>query len=227
MNLQNKLLSKLATLTSYKSAVTSGMSTSGTSTSGTVVNKYKSNTPSRSLIKMKEVGGKDVRKPISTGNELNGVRSMEQPVIGNVLKDNNCLKTTNITSPLKPLNKTAASYIAVEGYPGYFVSREGIVYSNHYGSMNPLKPRLAHNGYQRVYMRNSESNKREDQYIHRLVAKAYLKNKENYTVVNHKDCNRSNNNVDNLEWTTSAGNNIYTLDNNRAYRDEFGRFHSV
>lgn len=118
-------------------------------------------------------------------------------------------------------------YKAIEDFPGYFISPEGVVYSNYYGDMQPLTPRAATNGYQRVYMRNATTNKRVDRYIHRLVAQAYLRNKYGYPIVNHKDCDRTNNTVDNLEWVTSAGNNIYTLEHNRAYRDERGRFHSV
>ena len=45
--------------------------------------------------------------------------------------------------------------------------------------------------------------------IHRLVAESFLCNPHNYEVVNHKDENRANNNVDNLEWCTYAYNINY------------------
>lgn len=46
--------------------------------------------------------------------------------------------------------------------------------------------------------------------VHRLVAETYLPNPDRYPVINHKDHNRKNNNVDNLEWCSVAYNNQYS-----------------
>lgn len=43
--------------------------------------------------------------------------------------------------------------------------------------------------------------------IHRLVAIAFIPNPNNYPCVNHIDCNKENNNADNLEWCTYKQNN--------------------
>ena len=61
------------------------------------------------------------------------------------------------------------------------------------------------------YLRVSLCKNGEIKYysIHRLVAEEFIPNENNYPCVNHKDCNTSNNNVENLEWMTYEENNSY------------------
>jgi len=50
--------------------------------------------------------------------------------------------------------------------------------------------------------------------VHRLVAQTFINNPDNLPYVNHKDCDRTNNNVNNLEFCTSSYN--------AKYREKFG-----
>lgn len=53
-------------------------------------------------------------------------------------------------------------------------------------------------------LNNKQCTKRD--YLHRLVARYFLDNPDDLPQVNHKDCNKSNNCVDNLEWISASDN---------------------
>ena len=57
--------------------------------------------------------------------------------------------------------------------------------------------------------------------IHRLVAEAFIDNIDNKEQVNHKDCDKLNNNLNNLEWVTPMENILHAVENNRQ-RDQNG-----
>lgn len=52
-------------------------------------------------------------------------------------------------------------------------------------------------------------------FVHRLVAYAFLPNPENLAYVNHKDRDRSNNRLENLEWISEAGNQHHWREDER------------
>ena len=87
-------------------------------------------------------------------------------------------------------------------YDKYEVNQFGEI--RHKKRKQILKPRPNRSGYEYVNFRiNGES---KNFAIHRIVANAFIPNPNGYTEVNHKDYNKSNNCVDNLEWVTSSGN---------------------
>ncbi len=73
-----------------------------------------------------------------------------------------------------------------------------------------LKPRLPKNGY--PYVSLSKNGKRVTYTVHRIVALHFLDNPNNYPEVNHKDGDKSNNAVENLEWCTSSENKKHCFD---------------
>lgn len=94
----------------------------------------------------------------------------------------------------------------VKGYEGrYLVSTKGQVYS--IISEKLLKPQKTEKGYFVVELRGG--NKRKVKKIHRLVAEAFLENPFSRTEINHKDGNKQNNTVENLEWSTRSENLIH------------------
>lgn len=72
-----------------------------------------------------------------------------------------------------------------------------------------LKTRLDKDGYVLV---NLSKDKSQNTYkVHRLVAAAFIENKDIKPEVNHKDKNKSNNKIDNLEWVTAKENSTHRV----------------
>ena len=69
-------------------------------------------------------------------------------------------------------------------------------------------------GYLQVSIRYDEEKKFINRYVHRLVAEAFLSDThtEEKNYVNHKDGNKINNKVDNLEWVTASENEQHAHD---------------
>lgn len=93
----------------------------------------------------------------------------------------------------------------IKGYEGlYQVSNLGNV--KRLKSKYVLEERLVRKEMQPIYkyysVLLSKHGNGKHYFIHRLVAQEFLPNENNYPCVNHKDGNKTNNNVENLEWCT-------------------------
>ena len=100
----------------------------------------------------------------------------------------------------------------VENYEGlYQVSNLGRVKSLKDNNGKPrekiMKQGKTKNGYLRIML--CKNGKRERFLVHRLVANAFIPNPNNFKCVNHKDEDKTNNCVNNLEWCTYQYNNTY------------------
>lgn len=70
-----------------------------------------------------------------------------------------------------------------------------------------LKQGRSEKGYPQVVLRNSPHNRSIK--VHQLVALTFIENPDNKPFVNHKDGNKENNHVDNLEWVTHSENMLH------------------
>lgn len=74
-----------------------------------------------------------------------------------------------------------------------------------------LTPATMKNGYLRVEMSRNGIHKLN--LVHRLVAQAFIPNINNYREINHINCNKSDNRIENLEWVSSSQNKIHAIEN--------------
>ena len=94
----------------------------------------------------------------------------------------------------------------IEDYNNYEVSNLGNV--RNVKTKHILKPNYSNKGYACLYlMKNHKSKKIR---VHRLVAKMFIPNPGNLPQANHKDENKSNNYVENLEWCDKSYNVNYS-----------------
>lgn len=95
----------------------------------------------------------------------------------------------------------------IPNYPNYFVDTDGNVYSNKSGKLKKITPWLDGKGnYLQVGL--WKGNKRHRLLVHRLVAITFIPNPNNLPEVNHKDKNKINCAVSNLEWCDRKSNLI-------------------
>ena len=106
-------------------------------------------------------------------------------------------------------------WVPISGYQGiYEVSNLGRVKSlprpvwNYTKPGRIMKQRAKENGYFTVALCNGGTKERHV-YVHRLVAAAFIPNPDSLREVNHKNFNKQDNRVENLEWCTSAENKAH------------------
>lgn len=106
-------------------------------------------------------------------------------------------------------------WITINEFPKYEISNFGRVKNN---KNRILKIGTHRDGYKQVCLRKNK--KSYTRKIHRLVAIAFIPNPENKPVVNHIDEDRTNNQVENLEWMTVKENNLYGNHMNNIFKSQ-------
>lgn len=97
----------------------------------------------------------------------------------------------------------------IPDFPGYFCDQEGKVYSNKSGHLCLRRSSLIGAGYASVQL--WKNGKNFPRYIHRLVLEVFSGLKPGHEC-NHKDGNKTNNSLENLEWVTKSQNQRHRCD---------------
>jgi hypothetical protein len=106
----------------------------------------------------------------------------------------------------------------IEGYGGrYQISNYGRLWNVATQSM--MKPQLKKTGYLQVNLMKPNK-KMVSERVHRLVALYFCEKPDGCNVVNHIDSNKTNNNAENLEWTTVSGNTKHCYEHNEKFRKQ-------
>lgn len=98
--------------------------------------------------------------------------------------------------------KSLKNFVPVEGFDLYMVDPYGRVYSLYKKKL--LKPYTSSFGYWKLVLYNEDE--KVNKKIHRLVAAAFIDNPDTKPQVNHKNGNKKDNRVSNLEWVTTKEN---------------------
>ncbi len=96
----------------------------------------------------------------------------------------------------------------VQLFNGYSISENGEITSRF---CRVVKHQVSNAGYVRVELYNKGKGRKYS--LHRLLAQAFIPNPEGKPVINHKDGNKLNNALDNLEWATRRENQLHAYQN--------------
>lgn len=105
------------------------------------------------------------------------------------------------------MRETTEIWKPIKGFKHYSISNLGRV-KNPFGKI--MKPQTNYKGYLVLKLHPYGGGKASQMSVHRAVAMSFIDNPNNFPQVNHKDYNKKNNCVTNLEWCNSEYNQRYS-----------------
>lgn len=111
------------------------------------------------------------------------------------------------------------NFTPIPNYPKYLINQDGQIYSTI--SQRLLRPTKTAKGYYGVELHSKWA------AVHRLVAITFLTNSDNLPQVNHKDEDKSNNKLENLEWCSNQYNADYSFSKIHKFIDPNGEIVTI
>ena len=100
----------------------------------------------------------------------------------------------------------------ITDYTNYWISSDGKIFNeNNQGKNVPTY--LNHKGYKVVGLYNKLTGKTDKLRVARLVATEFIRTPESKEQVNHKDGDKTNNKIENLEWVSNTQNRKHAVEN--------------
>lgn len=100
------------------------------------------------------------------------------------------------------------TWTKINGYNNYSISKNGQIRNDITGKIKA--DRINSRGYSLVDLYSN--GERQTERVHRLVADTFIPNPDDKPQVNHRDGNKRNNSVENLEWCTASENMQHAFD---------------
>lgn len=122
----------------------------------------------------------------------------------NIIYDNTVRSSIILLPLIKRSRYKIEEYKIIPGFEDYGITKTGKVYTLKNNNIRLKKSYYQKNGYENIDL--MMNGKRKHFLVHRLVANAFIPNPNNYDEVHHKDEDKTNNNIENLEWCTRKQN---------------------
>ena len=117
--------------------------------------------------------------------------------------------------PLLPKMMIDGKYRIIPGFSNYAIDRSGTIIEVFTGNIIPINSNRGIQGYPSGWIYDPDSNRKREITVHRLLALAWLQNNDYVEkfIINHKDGDKYNHSLSNLEWCSYSENALHAFQN--------------